>query len=482
MPAQERVIETQIPARMDRLPWSNFHWLVVIGLGVTWILDGLEVTLAGAIGGVLKETFRINDTQVGATATAYLVGAVIGAIGFGYATDRLGRKKLFTITLVVYLAATAASALSWNYWSYMLFRAITGMGIGGGYAAINSAIDELIPAKVRGRVDLVINSTYWAGAALGAGATVILLNGHLVRSTVGWRYAFGIGVVLGIVVIFVRKFIPESPRWLMTHGCEDEANRIVEDIERQVEKQKGKLPPAEGEPLRLRIRERTPWGEIWNAIVHQHRSRSLLALTLMIAQAFFYNAIFFTYALVLINFYQVQSGKVGQYLLWFALGNVAGPLAIGHFFDTIGRKKMIALTYGLSGILLAITAWLFKANMLTAQTQTICWTVIFFIASCAASAAYLTVSEVFPLEIRALAISLFYAIGTLVGGVGAPYLYGALIGTHRRGPLFLGYLFGAALMLIAAGVEIVYGVSAEGQSLENISTPLSAATSEPRAA
>jgi MFS family permease len=474
MDRSEGVIETHIPARMDRLPWSKFHWLVVIGLGVTWILDGLEVTLAGAIGGVLKTTFHISDAQVGATATAYLIGAVVGALGFGYATDRLGRKKLFTITLLVYLVATAASALSWDFWSYMVFRAITGMGIGGGYAAINSAIDELIPAKVRGRVDLVINSTYWVGAALGAGATVILLNGNLVRATVGWRYAFGIGVLLGIIVIYVRKFIPESPRWLMTHGHEENANKIVEDIERQVEAEHGKLPPPDGKPLRLRVRERTPWSEIWNVVAHQHASRSLLGLTLMVAQAFFYNAIFFTYALVLISFYGIDAGKVGQYLLWFALGNVAGPVAIGHFFDTIGRRKMISLTYGLSGIMLAVTAWLFKANLLTAQTQTICWTATFFIASCAASAAYLTVSEIFPLEIRALAISLFYAVGTLVGGVGAPYIYGALIGTHRRSSLFWGYLFGAALMLVAAVVEIFLGVDAEGQSLENISTPLSA--------
>jgi MFS family permease len=475
MSSGERILETHIPARMDRLPWSKFHWLVVIGLGVTWILDGLEVTLAGAIGGVLQTTFKINDSQVGATATAYLIGAVVGALGFGYATDRLGRKKLFTVTLVVYLVATAASALSWNFWSYMLFRCITGMGIGGGYAAINSAIDELIPAKVRGRVDLVINSTYWFGAALGAGATIVLLNGNLVRATLGWRYAFGIGVLLGVIVIYVRKFIPESPRWLMTHGREEEANKIVEDIERQVEAEHGKLPPMDEKPLRLRVRERTPWSEIWQVVAHQHVTRSVLGLTLMVAQAFFYNAIFFTYALVLIKFYGIDAGKVGQYLLWFALGNVAGPVAIGHFFDTIGRKKMISLTYGLSGILLAITAWLFKANLLTAQTQTICWTVTFFIASCAASAAYLTVSEVFPLEIRALAISLFYAIGTLVGGVAAPYVYGALIGTHQRTPLFYGYLFAAALMLVAAGVEILYGVSAEGQSLESISTPLSSA-------
>jgi MFS family permease len=473
--AGQQVIETQIPARMDRLPWSRWHWLVILGLGITWVLDGLEVTLAGAVGGVLRETFHISDSQVGATATAYLAGAVIGALGFGYATDRLGRKKLFTVTLLVYLLATAASALAWNYWSFMVFRVITGLGIGGEYAAINSAIDELIPARVRGRVDLIINSTYWLGAAFGSAATVYLLNTRVFPATVGWRFAFGIGVVLGIGIIFIRHFIPESPRWLMTHGCEDEANCTVDGIEQKIEQETGeKLPAPEGKPLRIHVRHRTPWAEIWDTMLHKHGKRSLLGLSLMVAEAFFYNAIFFTYALVLINYYSIPASRVGVYLFWFSLGNVAGPLVIGHFFDTVGRKKMITATYALSGILLAITGWLFDAGKLTAFSQSACWIVIFFIASCAASSAYLTVSEIFPLEIRAMAISIFYAIGTLVGGVGAPFLFGALIGTPRRTPLFLGYLAGAALMLIAAGVEAVLGVAAERQSLESISAPLAA--------
>ena len=466
-------IVTNIPARMDRLPWARWHWLIVCGLGVTWILDGLEVTLAGAIGGVLKDSFHINDAQVGATATVYLIGAVVGALGFGYATDRLGRKRLFTITLGVYLIATLFTACSWNFTSYLVFRLLTGMGIGGEYAAINSAIDELIPARVRGRTDLIINSTYWAGAALGAGATVILLSGRMLPPTQGWRFAFGIGAVLGLIILMVRHFIPESPRWLMTHGRHAEAERIVGDVEEIVARETGKaLPEPEDCPLTIHVRDHTPWGEIWDAMFRQNAKRSLLGLTLMVAQAFFYNAIFFTYALLLIRFYDVPAGRVGMYLLPFSLGNLLGPIFLGHLFDSIGRKRMIALTYSLSGILLAITGWMFVQGILTATTQSIAWTVIFFIASCAASSAYLTVSEIFPLEIRGMAISLFYAIGTLVGGVGAPWLFGYLIGTGSRVAVFWGYVAGATLMVVAAVVELAIGVNAEGQSLESISAPL----------
>lgn len=471
-------IQTNIPARMDRLPWARWHWLVVCGLGVTWILDGLEVTLAGAIGGVLKSTFHINDTQVGATATAYLIGAVVGALVFGYATDRLGRKKLFTITLCVYLIATLLSAASWNFSSYLIFRAITGMGIGGEYAAINSAIDELIPARVRGRTDLIINSTYWIGAALGAGATVVLLNGRLLPQTMGWRFAFGIGAFLGLIILVIRHWIPESPRWLMTHGRYIEADQIVHEIEETIARETGKnLPAPEGDPLTIHIRDHTPWNEIWHAMFRRNAKHSLLGLTLMIAQAFFYNAIFFTYALLLIRFYQVPAGRVGWYLLPFSLGNVLGPVLLGHFFDTIGRKPMIVLTYSISGVLLAITGWLFVLGVLTATTQSIAWTVIFFIASCAASSAYLTVSEIFPLEIRAMAISLFYAIGTLIGGVGAPLLFGYLIGTGSKEAVCGGYVGSAVLMIIAAIVEWVIGVKAEGKSLESINAPLTSVQS-----
>ncbi len=474
---QEQLFETDVPNRMDRLPWCRWHWLIVIGLGTTWILDGLEVTLAGAIGGVLKESLRMSDAQVGASATFYLIGAVIGAIGFGYATDLLGRKKLFTVTLLVYLLGTAASAFAWNFWSYAIFRAITGSGIGGEYAAINSAIDELIPARVRGHVDLVINATYWIGAVLGSAATIVLLDGRFFPPTLGWRFAFVIGASLGLIIIFIRHFVPESPRWLMTHGRREEAEATVRRIEDEIIRESGaELPRPLGTPLLVRVRHRTPWNEIWNAMIHQHRERSLLGLSLMVAQAFFYNAIFFTYALLLVRFYDVPATRVGFYLLPFALGNFLGPLLIGRLFDTVGRKRMIVATYSLSGILLGVTGWFFQHGSLSARTQTLAWTGIFFIASCAASSAYLTVSEIFPLEIRGLAISIFYAVGTLVGGVGAPALFGVLIGTGSKTALFWGYLFGAVLMVGAAAMEWKFGVAAEGQSLESICAPLASVT------
>lgn len=475
MPAAE-LYRTNVPNRLDRLPWSKWHWRVVIGLGVTWILDGLEVTLAGAIGGVLTHALHMSDTQVGESATFYLIGAVVGAIFFGYATDRLGRKKLFTITLLVYLIGTALSGLAWNFWSFAFFRALTGTGIGGEYSAINSAIDELIPARMRGHVDLIINATYWFGAAVGASITIVLLSGAVVSARFGWRFVFIAGALLGVVIIFIRHYIPESPRWLMTHGEEGEAEAVVRQIEEEVSRETGRpLPPPEGPPLTVRIRHRTPWKEIWNAMAHKHRNRSILGLSLMISQAFFYNAIFFTYALLLVRFYNVPAGNVGYYLLPFALGNLLGPILLGRLFDSVGRKPMIAGTYGLAGVLLAITGWLFRAGLLSAHTQTVAWTVIFFIASCAASSAYLTVSEVFPLEIRALAISVFYATGTLAGGVGAPALFGHLIESGSKDELFWGYLFAAALMIAAAAVEWKLGVKAERQSLESISAPLSSA-------
>jgi MFS family permease len=472
-------IESRVPARLDRLPWSRWHWLIVVALGATWILDGLEVTLAGALGGILtrRETLGLTDAQVGASATCYLAGAVIGALLFGYATDRLGRKKLFFVTVGVYLTATALTALSWNFASYAFFRALTGAGIGGEYAAINSAIDELIPARVRGRVDLMINGSYWIGAAVGAAATLVLLDPRYLPTWLGWRFAFGIGAILGLLVMFVRQWVPESPRWLMIHGRNDEAEKIVDEVERKV---KASNPTAvvdhrdsDAPPIRIHTRTHTPWREIWNTIVHEHRRRSFLGFVLMLTQAFFYNSIFFTYALVLVRFYGVPEQRVGGYLLPFALGNALGPFVIGHLFDTIGRKTMIAATYAISGVLLAFTGWLFYKGILTAETQTLAWTIIFFIASAAASSAYLTVSEIFPLEVRAFAIAIFYSIGTLAGGVFAPWLFGWIIGTGSSGALFGGYLLAAVLMIIGAIVETWLGVPAERRSLEDVAAPLS---------
>lgn len=473
--ANGETVESYVPARLDRMPWSRWHWLIVISLGATWILDGLEVTLAGSLGGILtrRETLGLTDIEVGATATCYLAGAVIGALLFGYGTDRFGRKKLFFITVAVYLIGTALSAFSWNFASYAFFRALTGAGIGGEYAAINSAIDELIPARVRGRVDLMINGSYWVGAALGSGATVILLDPNRFPISLGWRFAFGIGAALGLIVIFFRRWIPESPRWLMIHGRNAEAEEIVDEVERRFVSDPEKLPAHDSPPTRIHTRTHTPWREIWNAVLHEHRHRSFLGFVLMLTQAFFYNAIFFTYALVLMRFYGVPEQSVGLYLLPFALGNVLGPVVLGHLFDTIGRKQMIAATYGLSGILLAFTGWLFHAGLLTAQTQTLAWMIIFFVASAAASSAYLTVSEIFPLEIRAFAIAIFYAIGTLTGGVGAPILFGWIIGTGSSDALFIGYLVAAVLMIFGAIVELWLGVAAERRPLEHVAAPLS---------
>ncbi len=473
--ANGETVESYVPARLDRMPWSRWHWLIVVSLGATWILDGLEVTLAGSLGGILtrRETLGLTDTEVGATATCYLAGAVIGALLFGYGTDRFGRKKLFFITVAVYLIGTALSAFSWNFASYAFFRALTGAGIGGEYAAINSAIDELIPARVRGRVDLMINGSYWIGAALGSGATIILLDPNRFPIALGWRFAFAIGATLGLIVIFFRRWIPESPRWLMIHGRNAEAEEIVDQVERRFVSDPETLPAHDSPPTRIQTRTHTPWREIWNAVVHKHRRRSFLGFVLMLTQAFFYNAIFFTYALVLMRFYGVPEQSVGGYLLPFAIGNVLGPIVLGHFFDTIGRKQMIAATYGVSGILLALTAWLFHAGLLTAQTQTLAWTIIFFVASAAASSAYLTVSEIFPLEIRAFAIAIFYAVGTLTGGVGAPILFGWIIGTGSSNALFIGYLVAAVLMIFGAIVELWIGVAAERRPLEDVAAPLS---------
>ncbi len=468
-------VETNIPARMDRLPWSRWHLLVVIALGITWLLDGLENNLAGSLAGILKrpDTLGFTDAKLGLSSTFYLVGSVCGALVFGYLTDRLGRKKLFSITLLLYLSATLATAFSWNFFSFTLFRALTGAGIGGEYAAVNSAVDELIPARVRGHVDLVINSTFWIGSAVGSGASLLLLNTGLFPPTYGWRLAFGIGAALGIIVLVMRQFVPESPRWLMIKGRTEEADEVVGNIEEKVTNGHPENLPRDDRRIKIVARETTPLSEIWEAMIHRHPKRSVLSFALMVSQAFFYNAVLFTYGLVLLRYYGVAAEKLGLYLVPLALGNFIGPLTIGRLFDTVGRKKMISLTYISSGVLLAITAWLFKMGVLTSTTQAICWSVIFFVASSAASAAYLTVSEVFPLEIRAVAISIFYAFGTLAGGVAGPAIYGYIVGTGSRSLLFWGYIAGAVIMIVGGLFEVALGVNAEGKSLEDVAQPLS---------
>ncbi len=471
------LVSTGIPARLDRLPWCAFHWRVVAALGITWILDGLEVTFKGAVSGVLQlpETLHFSAGQIGMLASSYLAGAVIGALVFGRLTDRYGRKKLFFITLSVYLAGVALSAFSWDFGSFLVFRFITGCGIGGEYAAINSAIDELIPARYRGRAGLMINGSFWIGAALGSGATLVLLDPKLFAPDIGWRLGFGIGAALGLAILFLRRLIPESPRWLLTHGREAEAERIVAAVEKEFESASGRaLPAPDGTPLRLRTRSHFSLGHVARVMLKHYPERSTLCLALMMSQAFLYNAIFFTYALVLTRFYGVPAGDVGLYLLPFAIGNFLGPVFLGSWFDTYGRRQMIAITYATSALLLALTGTLFVSDLLTAATQTAMWCAVFFFASAAASSAYLTASEVFPLEIRGLAIAIFFAVGTGTGGVLAPWLFAALIGTGSRVAVFYGYLAGAGLMLVAVAAVLVFGVRAERKSLEEISRPLSA--------
>lgn len=475
----EGYFSTDIPARLDRLPWSGFHWRVVIALGVTWVLDGLEVTLAGSLAAAIHESpsLALSPSQIGLAASAYLVGAVFGAIGFGWATDRLGRRRLFFVTLLLYMAASIATGLSWDFWSFAAFRMLTGAGIGGEYAAVNSAIQELIPARRRGTVDLAVNGTFWAGAAIGALSALVVLDPAVIDPEIGWRAAFIVGGAMAFVVLLMRRFLPESPRWLMLHGRPGEAERVMQGIEREVVAARGgaPLPPPEGPPIRLRRRGHTDIGEVLDAMLRVHRRRTVLGLTLMATQAFCYNALGFTYALVLTTFYGVAPREVGWYMLPFALGNLCGPLLLGHLFDSIGRRPMITFTYGLSGLLMAATAFAFGAGWLSAWQQTACWTVIFFFASAAASAAYLTVGEAFPLEIRAMAIALFFAFGTAIGGVAGPALFGVLIEGGRRTDIMGGYLLAAGLMLLGAFTAWKLGFKAAGRALEAVTRPLSAA-------
>jgi len=470
------VIETDVPARLDRLPWGRFHTLVVAALGITWILDGLEVTLAGSVAGALRQgaSLGLSDSDIGRAGSAYVAGAVLGAILFGWLTDRLGRRRLFFITLAVYMTAAIATGLSWNLASFLLFRFLTGAGIGGEYAAINSTIQELVPCRYRGWTDLAINGSFWVGAALGAGGSVVLLNPHLFAVDIGWRLCFMIGAALSIVVFVMRLWLPESPRWLLTHGRAAEAAEVVAGIERRFEAAGQPVPAAPLARARFRGR-RVGLREVLHSLFWVHRQRALVGLSLMAAQAFFYNAIFFTYALVLTDFYGVPADRIGWYILPFAAGNFLGPLLLGHFFDSIGRKPMIAGTYILSGLLLAVSGYLFQQGQLSATGQTIAWMIVFFFASAAASSAYLTVSETFPLEVRAMAIAVFYSVGTGLGGIAGPLLFGRLIETGSRQEVFIGYLIGAALMLAAAVVLLIWGVAAERKPLETVCRPLTLA-------
>ncbi|MBA2485989.1 MAG: MFS transporter [Nitrospira sp.] len=475
MPAAETPVTTNIPQRMDRLPWSRWHWWIVIALGVTWILDGLEVSIVAALGPVLTHstTLHLTASEVGLTASAYLTGSVLGAMVFSYLTDRQGRKKWFMITLLLYLAATVLTAFSWNLWSFMFFRFLTGAGIGGEYAAINSAIDELIPARTRGHTDLAINGSWWLGSAIGALLTIVLLNPLLIPEYLGWRLCFGLGAVLGVSILMVRRVIPESPRWLMTHGQVVEAEAVVSGIEAQImrDEQVTSLPSTEGS-ITVHARPHATLATVTRELFTTYPRRTVLGIVLMVTQSFMYNAISFTYPFVLTKFYAVPSQDIGFYILPFALGNFLGPLLLGRFFDTIGRKPMISFTYAIAGCLLATTGYFFWQGAFTPVTQMMAWSCIFFFASAGASAAYLTVSEIFPMEIRAMAIAFFFIVAQGAGIV-APWLYGKLIETSAES-VFYGYLLGAGMMLVGAAVELWLGVKAEGRSLEHIATPLSA--------
>jgi MFS family permease len=470
-------VQTKIPARLDRLPWSRWHWLIVIGLGTVWILDGLEVTIVSAVAGRITEPgsgLELSASQVGLGGAIYIAGAVAGALIFGYLTDRYGRKKLFLITLALYLAATTLTAFTMSAGWFYLFRFLTGAGIGGEYAAINSAIDELIPARLRGRVALFINGSYWLGTACGAALALVLLDTDIFPADFGWRLTFGLGGMLGLGILIVRRYVPESPRWLVIHGRAKEAEKLVDQIEKEIAETTGVQLKEPDESIAVRQRETLGFATIAKVMFKLYPQRSLLCFSLFTGQAFLYNAVFFTYVLVLTTFYNVPAGAAPLYLIPFAISNFLGPALLGPLFDTIGRRKMIAGTRILAGVLLTITGYLFTEGALTALTQTVCWMIIFFFASASASAAYLTASEIFPMEIRALAISLFFAIGTSVGGISGPLVFGNLIETARADDVFIGYLIGSALMIAGGLVEAFIGVDAEGKSLEDIARPLTA--------
>jgi len=469
-------VRSLIPARLDRLPWTKFHWSVVVGLGVAWILDGLEIQIVAANG--YAQTLHLSSAQVGLVGTVYLVGEVVGSLYFGWLSDRLGRRRLFILTLAIYLVGSGIAGFAFSYWFLLIFRFVAGAGIGGEYAAINSAIDELIPSHYRGRVDIAINGTYWAGAAIGAAASIPLFNPHLVNQDWGWRIGFWIGPVIGLIIIYLRRHLPESPRWLVTHGHEKDAEDTIELIERQVAEQGAQLAPVDdAQAIELKPIEYVPFRTIVGVLFRKYPKRTLTAAAMMITQSFLYNAIFFTYALVLQNFYDIPRDHTAYFLFPFAAGNLIGPLVLGPLFDTVGRRRMIFATYGISGAVLAVSAALFHADLLSAATQTIFWCVAFFFASAGASSAYLTVSETFPLEIRAQAISYFFSLAQIFGAI-APVLYGAMVGDgSSRGPLTVGYYLGAGIMILGGVIALIFGTDAERKSLETVSAPLSLVTS-----
>jgi MFS family permease len=476
-----RTISTNIPARLDRLPWSRFHWRIVIGLGTVWILDGLEVTIVGAIAPRLTEQgsgLALSTADVGTAGSLYVAGACIGALLFGQLTDRYGRKKLFMVTLALYIAATVATAFAFAPWYFFLCRALTGMGIGGEYSAINSAIDELIPARNRGQVDLTINGSFWVGSAIGGLAALLLLDRSIFALDIGWRLAFGIGALLGLGILLVRRHVPESPRWLFIHGREAEAERIVEQIEEEVRAETGQELARADEYITVRQREAIPFREIAHYTIKRYPKRAVLGLSLFVGQAFLYNAVTFDLGTILNNFFGVSSSTVPYFMVLFAAGNFLGPLLLGRLFDTVGRIPMIAGTYLGSAAMVTVLALLLRSGTLTTWSFMALVAATFFLASAGASSAYLTVSEIFPMETRALAIALFYAIGTSIGGITGPTLFGHFIHSGNADQLATGFLIGAAAMALGGIAELFLGVRAERRSLEAIARPLTAEEEE----
>jgi MFS family permease len=482
-PADRQNVRSLVPARMDRLPWSRFHTLVVVGLGVSWILDGLEAQIVSQNG--YASTLHMNAALIGWAGTIYLVGQVAGALVFGWLSDRLGRRKLFFLTLLIYLGGTLVAGLTppgeqW-IWFFFLFRFIAGSGIGGEYAAINSAIDELIPSHYRGRVDIAINGTYWAGAALGAFGNLFFLDNHIFAEGIGWRLGFFVGPVLGIIIIFLRRGVPESPRWLMTHGRQDEAESTVRRIEDRVESTTGPVKTVpDSKAIEISPLTKVPILRLLRVFVLEYPKRTIVGLTMMITQSFLYNAIFFTYALALTNFYHVPKEQTSWYFFPFAIGNLLGPILLGHLFDTWGRRRMVLLTYGGAGVILLVSSLLFQGDVINAVVQAILWSAAFFLASAGASSAYLTVSELFPLEVRSRGISFFFSIAQIFGALG-PVIYGGLIGDgHNRTGMAVGYYIGAGVMILGGIITFVLGVNAERKALEDVADPLSLANRQQR--
>lgn len=474
-------ITTQVPARLDRLPWARFHWRVVVGLGSVWILDGLEVTIVGSVAARLTEKgsgIELNAGEIGMAAAVYVLGACLGALFFGQLTDRFGRKKLFMITLVVYLLATAATAFSFAPWYFFAARFVTGAGIGGEYAAVNSAIDELIPARLRGRIDLIINGTYWLGAAGGAASALVFLDTDIFPKDLGWRLAFGLGVVLAIVVFFVRKNVPESPRWLFIHGREEEAERIVGGIEDEVRDETGQELAKPKESLTVRQRKAISFMEIGKVAFKLYPKRAVLGFSLFVGQAFIYNGVTFNLGTLFHGFYGIAAATVPIFIIIWSLSNFAGPLILGRLFDTVGRKPMISGSYIGAAVIAVVLAIVFVADVGNEWIFLLILAACFFLASAGASAAYLTVSEIFPMETRALAIAFFYAIGTAVGGISGPLLFGKLIGSGERPLVAIAFYIGAAVMLLGGIAELFLGVKAEGMNLEDLARPLTAADAE----